>query len=101
MRQRIKDAPEELACEVQLFLRGDPEVGPACGKAVIFPAALVVVGKELKARDVQRRHKPTAGSEGPGRQRGQCLQVRCYRGRMGCFLENCPRQLIRQSWYSQ
>lgn len=49
MCQRVKDAPEELACEVQLFLRGDPEVGPACGEAVVLPAALVVVGEELRA----------------------------------------------------
>lgn len=53
MRQRIKDAPEELACEVQLFLRGDPEVGPACGEAVVLPATLIVVGKELRAEDTQ------------------------------------------------
>lgn len=69
MCQRIKDAPEELACEVQLFLRGDPEVGPACGEAVVLPATLIVVGKELKARDTQRKHKQMAGSKGPGRQR--------------------------------
>lgn len=73
MRQRIKDAPEEFACEVQLFLRGDPEVGPACGEAVVFPATLIVVGKELKARDTQRRHKQMAGSGGPRRQRVSVL----------------------------
>lgn len=49
MRQRVKDAPEELACEVQLFLRGDPEVGPAGGEAVVLPAALIVVGEKLRA----------------------------------------------------
>lgn len=86
MRQRIKDAPEELACEVQLFLRGDPEVGPACGKAVVLPATLVVVGKELKARDAERRHKQTAGSEGLGRQRASVFAIEVLSGKDGLLL---------------
>jgi hypothetical protein len=48
MCQRVKDAPEEFACEVQLFLGGHPKVGPACGEAVVLPASLIVVGEELK-----------------------------------------------------
>lgn len=84
MCQRIKDAPEELACEVQLFLRGDPEVGPACGEAVVLPATLIVVGKELKARDTQRRREQMAGSEGPRRQSVSVL---------------ANETLIRGGWY--
>lgn len=58
MGQRVKDAPEEFASEVQLFLGGDPEVGPARGEAVVLPAALIVVGEELrgsKRGDTQMR----------------------------------------------
>ena len=47
MGQRVKDAPEEFTSEVQLFLRGDPKVGPTCGEAVVLPTALIVVGEEL------------------------------------------------------
>lgn len=50
MCQRIKDAPEEFPCEVQLFLGSNAEVGPACGQAVVLPTALVVVGKKLDGR---------------------------------------------------
>lgn len=74
MGQRVKDAPEEFASEVQLFLRGDSEVGPACGEAVVLPATLIVVGEELdgerKGRhinegDIHRRQAKKA----PGRPR--------------------------------
>lgn len=47
MGQRVKDAPKEFPCEMQLFLRGDPEAGPARGETVILPASLIVVGEEL------------------------------------------------------
>ena len=47
MGKRVKDAPEEFTGEVQLFLRGDPIVGPACVEAVVLPTTLIVVGEEL------------------------------------------------------
>lgn len=40
---------------MELFLRGDPEVGPAGGQAVVFPAALIVVGEELRPERHKRR----------------------------------------------
>lgn len=73
MGQRVKDAPEEFPCEVQLFLRGDAKVGPARGQAVIFPTPLIVVGEELggskKGTHNDGGGKSWQANKGPGKPR--------------------------------
>lgn len=46
--QRFKDSPEEFARKMQLLFWGDPKISPSIRQAVIFPAALVVIGQQLK-----------------------------------------------------
>lgn len=80
MRQRVKDAPEEFASEVQLFLGGDPEVSPAGGEAVVLPAAFIVVGEELgrsKRGHTDGRHRVDGGQKkGQGGQGCLGLEIR-------------------------
>ena len=48
--QRLKDPPEELASKMQLLLGADSKIGPAIWKAVVLPAALIVIGQQLSPK---------------------------------------------------
>ena len=43
--QRLDDAPEQLAGQMQLLLRCHTEVAPAVWEAVVLPAALIMIGQ--------------------------------------------------------
>ncbi len=46
--QSVEDSPEELSGQMQLLVWGGAEAAPSSGQTVVLPAALVVIGQELR-----------------------------------------------------